>query len=85
MLPEPEHRGAVGDDGDEIALRGVRVGELGIALDLQARLSDARRVGERQVPLIGERLGRNDRDLSRAAVRVVVECVLAFGHGEHEQ
>ena len=84
-VAEPEHRGAVGDDADEIALRGVGVGELGVALDLEARLGDARRVGEREVALVGERLGGNDRDLSRAAVRVVVEGVLAFGHGEHEQ
>ena len=64
MLPSPEHGGAVRHDGDEVALRGVRVGKVGILLDLEARLGDAGRVGEREVPLIGQRLGRNDGDLA---------------------
>jgi C4-dicarboxylate-specific signal transduction histidine kinase len=32
-----EHRGAVRDHGDEVALRGVPVRVVGVALDLQAR------------------------------------------------
>ena len=79
-VAESEHGGAVGDDGDEVALRRVLVREIGILLDLEARLGDAGRVGERQIALIGQRLGRNDGDLSRPAVGVVVEGVLAFGH-----
>ena len=67
-VAESEDGGAVGDDGDEVALRGVLVGVVGIALDLEAGLGDAGRVGEREIALIGQRLGRNDRDLSGPAV-----------------
>ena len=52
-VAEAEHGGAVGDDGDEVALGRVLVGELGIALDLEAGLGDAGRVGEREVALVG--------------------------------
>ena len=81
-VAEAEHGGAVGDDGDEVALRRVLVGVVGIGLDLEAGLGDAGRVGEREVALVVERLGRDDRDLSGPAARVVVEGVFAFGHGQ---
>ena len=80
MLPSPSTAVPLVTTRDEVALGGVLVGEVRVALDLEARLGDARRVGERQVPLVGERLGRNDRDLSRPSLRVVVERVLSFGH-----
>ena len=79
-VAEAEHRGAVGDDGDEVALGRVRVREIVVALDLETRLGHARRVGERQVPLVGQRLGRHDGDLARPTGRMVVERVLAFSH-----
>ncbi len=41
-VAEAEHRRAVRDDRDEVALRGVRVGEVLVPLDLEARLGDAR-------------------------------------------
>ena len=57
-VAEPEHGGAVGDDGDEVPLRRVLVGVLGILLDLEAGLGDAGGVGEREIALVVERLGR---------------------------
>ena len=44
-VAEAEHGGAVGDDGDEVALGRVAVGVLGVVLDLKAGLGNARRVG----------------------------------------
>ena len=41
-VAEAEHRGAVGDDGDEVAFGGVRVRQVLVALDLEARLGDTR-------------------------------------------
>ena len=75
-VAEPEHGGAVRHDGDEIALRGVLVRVLGIALDLEARLGDAGRIGEREVALIVERFGGDDGDLAGPSTCVIVERVL---------
>ena len=63
-VAESEHRGAVRDDGDEIALGRVLVRDIGILLNLEAGLGHAGRVGEREIALIVERLGGNDGDLS---------------------
>ena len=76
-VAEPEHRGAVGDDRDQIAARACRC----------RRASDPRaisrhgsatpgRVGERQIALRGARLGGDDLDFPGAAERVVLERVL---------
>ena len=79
-VAEAEHGGAVGDDGDEVALGRVLVGVVRVALDLEAGLGDAGRVGEREIALIGQRLGGDDRDLAGASLAMVVERVLASGH-----
>jgi hypothetical protein len=79
-VAEAEDRGAVGHDRDQIALGGVLVGVVRVGLDLQAGFGDPRGVGQREVALIGQRLGGDDRDLARSAAGMVVECVLAF-HG----
>ena len=71
-VAETEHGGAVRDDGDQVALGGVLVGELRIPLDLQARLGDARGVGQGEVALGRRRLRRQHLDLSLRA-RVVLE------------
>src|SRR3546814_10384487 len=62
---QTEHRGAVGDDGHEIAARGVAIGVDRIADDLFARGGDAGRVGECQIALVGHLLGRRDSEFSR--------------------
>ena len=48
-VAEPEHRGAVGDDGDGVALDRQAAGVLGVLGDRQADPGDARRVDHRQV------------------------------------
>ncbi len=45
----------------------------GSRLDLQAGIGDAWGVGQRQVALIGQRLGRGNRDLARRRQPVIVE------------
>ena len=82
-VAEAEHRGAVGDDRDQVAARRVLRGQRRILLDRRARVGDAGRIGERQITLVGERLGRRDRDLPGRRVLVIVERVdlqLVFGH-----
>ena len=81
-VAEAEHRRAVRDDGDEVAARSVEVGGEGILGDLEARLGDAGRVGQGQVALTRQGLGRDDRDLAGAALGVEVEGFFAreLGH-----
>ena len=49
-VAKAQHRSAVGDDGNGVALSGVAIGILRVLLDLQARLCNARRVGKGKVP-----------------------------------
>ena len=76
-VAEAEHGRPVGDHGDQVALGGVGVGVVGAGGDLAAWLRHARRVGERQVALVLEGLGRRDLDLAGPAARVVIEGLLA--------
>ncbi len=71
--PQPQHRRAVGHDADQVAARGQRARLGGVADDLVAGRGHARGIGERQVALIGELLGRRDRDLARRGLAVVFE------------
>ena len=50
--------------------------------DLETRLRDARRIGEREISLRRAGLGRNDLDFSRASERMVFESILATDHEE---
>ena len=63
-IAEAEDGRAVGNDGAEIPAAGQLVAFLKILLDLQARLGDARRVGERQIVLRLDRHTRRDLDFS---------------------
>jgi len=76
-IAQAEHRGAVGDHGHEVPLGRVGVGLLRPGGDLPARFGDPRRVGEGQVALVLEGLGGRHLDLPRAALRVVIEGLLA--------
>jgi proteasome lid subunit RPN8/RPN11 len=64
MAPRPSTRGAVGDDADEVAARRAvsRAGRPGptgsAAISSSQAARDARRIGQRQVALVAERLGR---------------------------
>ena len=56
---EAEHGGAIADHADQIAACS-EVGGLGrVGRDQLGSSRDARRIGERQIPLIGERFGRD--------------------------
>ena len=48
-VAQPEHRGAVGDDGDGVPLDRVVEGLRAVRVDLHADAGDARRVGHREV------------------------------------
>ena len=63
-IAEAEDGRAVGNDGAEIPAAGQLVAFLKILLDLQARLGDARRVGERQIVLRLDRHTRHNFDFS---------------------
>ena len=79
-IAEPEDGGAVGDDGDEIALDRVVVGAARILGDGQHRHGDARRIGERQVALGRHRLGGDDLQLAGPADAVELQGFL-IGEG----
>ena len=58
MAPRPKHRSAVAEDRDQILARSVDRRAMGIGRNRLAWKGDAWRIGEREVALIGERLGR---------------------------
>ena len=66
-IAEAKYGRPVGDYRDQIAFRRVVVGKRLVFLDLQARGCDARRIGQRQMVLRRQRLGRHDLDLARPA------------------
>ena len=71
---QAEHRGAVGDHRDQVAARGERCApRAGSRDDRLAGGGDAGRVGEREVALVDETLGRGDRDLPGRRQAVVFE------------
>ena len=69
-IAEPEDGGAVGDDGDEIALGGVVVGAVLVLGDGQHRDGDPGRIGQRQVALGRHRLGGHHLELAGTALAV---------------
>ena len=79
-VAEPEDRGAVGDDRDQVRAPGVEERVVGSANDLPARLGDAGGVGQREIPL-GERpLGGYHLELPGSAVAVVRQCLFPRDH-----
>ena len=84
---EAEHRGAVGQHRDQILPRRQIGGFFRIGDDRLAGEGDARRIGEREVALVAERLGRRDLELTGPRQAVIMQrvgledgCVFA-GHG----
>ncbi|MDQ1232201.1 hypothetical protein QE379_003627 [Sphingomonas sp. SORGH_AS 879] len=67
-IAEAQDRGAVGDDGDQIALGGIVIGGGGVFGDGEHGHRDAGRIGQRQVALRRHRLGRDDLDLAGASL-----------------
>jgi hypothetical protein len=79
-ISQSKNRSPVADHGNQIALRRIFIGGVGIALDFEARRRNARRVGEGQV-LGGHRwLGGNDLELSRSTLAVVGESLVLQTH-----
>src|SRR5262249_45537150 len=76
-VAQTQHRGAVGDHADEVALGGVVVDALPGFLDLETGLGNSRAVSEAEILGGSGRLCRKDLDLSLAAARVVVESLFA--------
>ncbi len=76
QIAEAEHGGAVRDHRHQIALGGVVEGLGRIGLDRQARRRHAWRIGEREVALGGQRLGRRDLDLAGPAAPMQLERLL---------
>ena len=69
-IAEAEHRTAIGNDGDEIGAARIVGGGRRIVTDREAWGRNAGRIGERQIALVAERLGRLDLQLSRCRVFV---------------
>ncbi len=81
-VAQAEHRGAVGDHADQVGARGVLGRQRRVALDLGTRIGHARRIRQRQVALVDQRLGRADLDLAARRRAVVFERGAAqFGLG----
>jgi len=72
-VPQAEHRGAVGHHADQVAARGVLGGQRRVVLDRQARIGHPGGIGQRQVPLVRQRLGRHHGDLAARGRAVVLE------------
>ena len=63
-IAEAEHGGAIGNDGHKIGARGIEWGVRSVLGDLEAGVRHARRIGQRQVSLIGERLSGLNGELA---------------------
>jgi hypothetical protein len=60
-IAEPQDRGAVRDHRDKIALRGVIEGGAGLTFDMQTWERHTGRIGQREIALCCQGLGRRDR------------------------
>ena len=69
-VAQPEHRRAVGDDRDQVALGRVVVDQGRVPGDLEAGRGDARRIGHGQIALGDQRLGGPDFVFPRPAAGV---------------
>src|SRR5690606_9328336 len=78
--PAPQHSGAVADDADEIAPRGIGIDEIWLADDLTTGLRDPGRIGQREVELRGDRFGPDDLDFSRPPLLVIPKSVFFRRH-----
>ena len=79
-VAESEHGGAVGHDCDQVAFGRVSIRVFRIGLDLEAGQRHSGGVGECEIALVVEGLGRYYRDLSGASGCVVVKGIFTL-HG----
>ncbi|OIQ70584.1 hypothetical protein GALL_478020 [mine drainage metagenome] len=84
-IAKAKHGGTVTDHGDQIGTRGQRSRLRRIVRDFRAGGRDARRIGQREVALVGERLGRLNLELTGPRQPVVGERrrVKIFRIGRH--
>ena len=76
LVAQAEDRRAVGDHGDEVGFGGQFVSGERIARDFEHRFGDAGRVGEREIALGLQRLGRDDLDFAGASPAVIFKYIL---------
>ena len=72
-VAQAQHGGPVRDHRDEVAPGGVAKSVHRIGGDFLARRGHARRVGQGQIALIDQLLGRRDRNLARGREFVILE------------
>ena len=83
-VAQAQHGGAVGDHAHQVAARGVlRGGVIALVEDGHAGGRHAGGVGQGQVVLVGQGLGRGDRDFAGGGIGVVIQRQLGEGfvHG----
>src|SRR5437762_777494 len=76
-IAEAEYGGAVADYRNQVGARRQRGRFLRVVLDSEARVGDAGRIGEREVALVHQALGRRDGDFSRRRHAMIFQCVAA--------
>ncbi len=85
-VAQTQHGGAVGDDRDQVAARGVLEGIDRIGGDFLARRRHAGRVGQGQIALVRQRLGGRNGHFSGQGLLVVLQrglpqaCLRGVGH-----
>src|SRR4029077_1631034 len=72
-IAEAEHGRAVGDYRNQVGTRGQRGRFLRVILDGEARIGDAGRIGEREVSLVHQSLGRRDGDFSERGNPMILQ------------
>ena len=75
-VAETEHRGAVGDHGDQVALGGVLIGHAMVARNFQTGFGDPRCIGQRKVMLGDTGFGDPGADFTRVLTGVVFKRLL---------
>ena len=75
-VAEAQHRCTVGNNRNQVAARGIFVGGQRVFLNFQTRRSHARRVGQRQIALCCQRLGRRNLDFTGYRKLVEIEGAL---------
>ena len=78
-VAQPQHGRAVGDHAHQIAARRVFGRQGWIGLNVQARIGHARRIRQRQIMLVGQRLGGHHGHFAARGLAVVVAGGVAQG------
>ena len=76
-VSKAQHRGSVGNDGDQVTLRCVAIGIFGTRLDFKAGIGHSRGVGQTQLVSGGMGFGRDDFDFPLGLGLVVFQRFFA--------